>query len=198
MTESEKDERIQELEQEIAVIQKSFGILSVKLNTLQQLMSLTAAAISYEKKLEKVMELIMSKMGVEAASILEVDDSKQELFFRSARGEKADAIMKFRLQLGQGIAGWCAQENVTLAVSDVKKDARYYKAISDAIGFDTRSILCVPIMVRGKVYGVIELVNKIEDDVFTSSDIEMLTDFANFINILGELKQQLQVKEVKS
>ena len=85
--------------------------------------------------------------------------------------------MKFRIKMGQGIVGFCAEEGVGLAVSDVTKDSRFHAAISEKIGYPTRSILCVPMQMEGRIVGALELINKKSSDVFS----ERYLNIANFV-----------------
>jgi GAF domain-containing protein len=105
------------------------------------------------------------------------DINQHDLFFGAARGPKAGEVMMFRVQMGQGIVGFCAEEGVGLAVSDTTKDSRFYAAISEKIGYPTRSILCVPMQMEGRVVGALELINKKGSDVFSERDLNI----ANFI-----------------
>ena len=71
------------------------------------------------------------------------DISDDDLQFVAATGPKASEVMKFRVPMGQGIVGFAAQEGVSLAVSDVEKDDRFYKDISDKIGYPVIIVDCI-------------------------------------------------------
>jgi sigma-B regulation protein RsbU (phosphoserine phosphatase) len=81
--------------------------------------------------------------------------------------------------MGVGIVGFCAQENVCLAVSDANKDRRFHKAISDAIGYETRSLLCAPIAREGTVLGAVEVLNKAGGAAFDPGDVAVLAYLAS-------------------
>ena len=57
-----------------------------------------------------------------------------------------------RFAVGNGIAGYVAETGETLNVSDAYTDDRFNKAIDEQTGYVTRSILCMPICIRGQVY----------------------------------------------
>jgi GAF domain-containing protein len=82
------------------------------------------------------------------------------LIFKIAKGEKADKIKSYSLKIGEGIAGFVAKEGKAEIVNDVKKDSRWKREIAEAIEFPTFSILCVPLITREEVIGVIEMINK--------------------------------------
>ena len=59
-------------------------------------------------------------------------------------------------------------------MSDVAHDARHAAAITKALGFETRSILAVPILHQDRVLGVIELVNKLGSNEFQRHELELV------------------------
>jgi len=80
--------------------------------------------------------------------------------------------------LDDSIAGWVVKEGKPLLIPDVRKDPRHYQQADDTTKFATRSILGVPLRVKDKVIGVLEVLNKIDDKEFTQDDVETLTTLA--------------------
>ncbi|HVE39223.1 MAG TPA: GAF domain-containing protein, partial [Planctomycetota bacterium] len=68
----------------------------------------------------------------------------------------------------------CAQDARTLPVSDVANDPRHAAAFTKALGFETRSLLAVPLVHQTKVLGVIELVNKTGSNEFQRHEVELV------------------------
>ena len=68
---------------------------------------------------------------------------------------------------------------MSLALSDVQKDPRYYRGVSDRVHYETRSILCSPIIAHGRTFGCMELVNRRESPVFTEYEVGMLSYIAH-------------------
>lgn len=130
--------------------------------------------MSMEDVINFVMDMAVDKINAESGSILLADVNGKELYFATARGPKAKEIMSFRVPMGQGLAGFCAREGVSLAISDAQRDPRFYKKISQALGYETRSLLCVPIQQDGQIYGVIEVINKKSDSNFSSDETNAL------------------------
>ena len=106
----------------------------------------------------------------------------------------------------KGIAGWVASHGQPLMVDDVNRDDRYYRSISEDLGYTTRSILCVPMIAKRDVIGVLQLLNKVGGSYFTLADQEMLTAFAAqsavsidnarlYENLRGERDRILAVEE---
>ncbi|MBV8879463.1 MAG: GAF domain-containing protein, partial [Planctomycetaceae bacterium] len=109
----------------------------------------------------------------EASSVFRAD-RKGNLTLVAARGRVADKVVGLKLKKGQGIAGACAQDRRTLPVSDVANDPRHAASITKALGFETRSILAVPIVHGDKALGVIELVNKVGSNEFQRHELELV------------------------
>ena len=84
------------------------------------------------------------------------DDEMQDL----------DKTKEIRMAVGVGIAGRVAETGETMNVTDAYTDPRFNKAVDEQTGYETRTILCMPITIRGQVIGVVEMVNK-KEGVFT-------------------------------
>lgn len=130
--------------------------------------------MSMEQVVNFVMDLSLDKVGAEAGSIMFADVNGRELYFATARGPKAHEIMSFRVPMGKGIAGFCSREGVSLAISDAEKDPRFYRDISEALGYPTKSMCCAPIQYEGRVFGAIELLNK-RNNHFVGAEVNVLT-----------------------
>src|SRR5258707_2287046 len=105
--------------------------------------------------------------------MLMVDEEKQELLFELALGAKGKEVSALRLQMGEGIAGWVAQTGKPTIVNDTQKDPRFAPKFDTKTQFKTRSILCAPLISRGRTIGVVEIINKLGGK-FTQSDLDIL------------------------
>jgi PAS domain S-box-containing protein len=79
-----------------------------------------------------------------------------------------------RLQPGQGIAGWVAQQGFGTVVPAASEDGRYFQDFDRRLGFITRAIACAPIRSQDEVIGVLEALNPLGDD-FDSDALPVLT-----------------------
>ena len=128
--------------------------------------------------LTRILESATRLTDGEASSLLLVDNENNKLFFEIALGPKGPEVKRFTLNMGEGIAGWVAQNNTSLVVNDVDRDKRYYSDISEKIGYPTDSILAVPMRIKDKCIGVIEIINKKKNNIFTNEDLQWLEIFA--------------------
>jgi diguanylate cyclase (GGDEF)-like protein len=147
--------------------------------TTQRLAILTDIVKTANSILEprKVIELIMAKIQQlipsEAWSMLMVDEEKQELTFELALGEKGRDVSSFRVKMGEGIAGWVAQTGKATIVNDTSRDPRFARRFDSQTQFQTRSILCAPLISRGRTIGVVQVINR-RGGKFTQADLEVL------------------------
>jgi hypothetical protein len=126
-----------------------------------------------------LLDLAMERTGCEAGSVFVARPGGRELEFAVVRGPRADELLRLgiTIPLGVGVVGFCARENVCLAVSDVEKDPRFHRAVSQAIGYATRSLLCAPAARGGRVLGALEVLNK-RGGPFDPRDVAVLAHLA--------------------
>jgi len=128
--------------------------------------------------LNKIIESATRLMEAEASSLLLVNPENNKLYFEIALGSKGAEVQRFSLNMGEGIAGWVAANNRSLIVNDVQEDSRFYSDISKQIGYPTKAILAVPMRVKERCVGVIEIINKIGGGGFAEEDLQWLEMFA--------------------
>jgi Nif-specific regulatory protein len=81
--------------------------------------------------------------------------------------------------MGEGIAGWVALHNRSLMVNDTDEDSRHQRDIGRKIGYPASSILAVPMRVKNRCIGVLEILNKRDGRSFDNDDLQWLEIFAN-------------------
>jgi signal transduction histidine kinase len=109
----------------------------------------------------------------EASSILLLDRKSGQLYFEAATN--LPGIRSIVVPTEGSIAGLVVQTGKPIVVPDVREDPHFYRQADEQSDFNTRSILAVPMVVRGNVLGVLEVVNKQGGGEFTREDVEMLT-----------------------
>src|SRR3972149_2888040 len=154
-----------------------------RLELFETISRAVSSTLDLQKLLEKVMEITKSVMGAEACSVLLPDESGGELVFTVALGEKGEEAREFKIKPGQGIAGWVLQNGEPLLIKDVKADGRFYRELDDKTGFETRSMIAVPLLVKDKSLGVIEVINKVNGGQFDKVDEDTLVTMAGQIAV---------------
>jgi diguanylate cyclase (GGDEF)-like protein len=153
-------------------------------------------ALTSTLDLPKVLDIIMEKISElfrpKNWSLLLLDDSKSQLYFEIAVGEGAEKLLDVRLKVGEGIAGWVAQHGEPLLISDAYSDPRFNPNPDEKTRFRTQSIICVPLKSKGKVLGVIELINQLEGKSFQLEDLTLLKTLADYAAIAIENAQYFE------
>ena len=150
-----------------------------KFETLIEINTLINSDYSDVKELlRKIIESATRLTEAEASSLLLVNPENNKLYFEIALGTKGAEVQRFSLNMGEGIAGWVAANNRSLIVNDVSSDRRFYSDISKKVGFPTNSIVAVPMRLKDRRVGVIEIINKRDGAPFTEEDLQWLEIFA--------------------
>lgn len=136
--------------------------------------------------LDRVMEHIGSFFGPLNWSLLLVDSGQGELVFARVVGRAAEALTGQRLKIGEGVAGWVAQHGVSAVVENPAQDSRWTPRLDVMTGFKTESIVAVPLRSGDKVFGVIELLNRLAGGAFSAYDMRVLSTIADFAAIAVE------------
>jgi signal transduction histidine kinase len=147
------------------------------LELLLEVGRLLSSKLELGELLTSVLELATRVVDAERASLLLLDGKTNELYFDVALGLGPDAS-KVRLQLGQGIAGSVAQGRKAEIINAVHQDPRWSPAMDAQSGFVTRSILAVPMLLKGRLVGVLEAINK-RGEGFTEADTRAFEAFAS-------------------
>ncbi|MBR9979739.1 MAG: sigma 54-interacting transcriptional regulator [Desulfatitalea sp.] len=156
--------------------------------------------VSSVQDLDKLLELITTSaarvMQAKAASLLLVDRKTNTLYFQVATGEKRDAVKEYRVKMGQGIAGHVAQTGQALLIEDVRNDPRWFKEISESIGFETQSIACVPLKRDRIIIGVMQIIDKEDGHPLSRGDMRLLEEFATLAALaLGHAQSLEEVRQ---
>ncbi len=156
------------------------------LRKLVELAGQISSSLDLDRVLHRAMQAAEELLQAEASSIFQMDEARGDLFFRVARGEKAEQVKEIRIKLGEGVAGWVAAHQTPLIVADTRVEPRFNPGVDARSGFTTRNILCVPLTHREQLLGVIQVLNKRPPATFDFHDQELLTLLANQIAVALE------------
>jgi signal transduction histidine kinase len=110
----------------------------------------------------------------ELASILEYDETSEELRFLAMHWFERDLLRPMGVPLDGSAAGWVFRKGQPLIIQNVKVDQRHFKVVDRMTNHETQSLVAVPLMVRGEVVGVLEALNKKDDAHYTEEDLTIL------------------------
>lgn len=164
---------------------------------------INSADLNLGSLLNTIMKIAQKVMHAEASTLMLIDTKTNELVFEVARGKKGKNLKEnFRLKMGQGIAGWVAQNEKPAVVPDVTADPRFYSVPDQKTGFQTRSIICVPLKVRNKTIGILQAINPVNKNSYSIRDLSIFKAFANQAAVAIEnakvRQYQLEEKRLKN
>jgi len=134
--------------------------------------------VSHTRLLEMVVETAVHIISANAGALLLLDEESDELVFAVAVGGKSEEVKSFRVPLGHGVAGLVAASGQPMAIAGTDS-VETAQEIAEGIGYQPRSVLCVPLFYGGEVVGVLELLDKLDAEAFYPDDIGALSLFAN-------------------
>jgi len=128
--------------------------------------------------LDELLQLITATatelLDCEASSILLYDEKHPRLYFAAATGSDPVKLAEIPVPIDNSLAGTIFRTNQPMILNNVEQDPRHYTLVSDHIKFKTKSLLGVPMLVKGRAMGVLEAVNK-RDGEFTERDVTILS-----------------------
>ena len=133
-----------------------------------------ASTLDLDTLLNDIVRASSDITHAEAASILLYDDTAQQLYFQVATNIDEPTMRGLVVPLDKSVAGWIVTNRQSVRIDDVQKDERFYSDVGQTTGFETKSILGIPLITKNKIVGVLEVVNK-KRGKFTDPDESMLT-----------------------
>jgi signal transduction histidine kinase len=169
------------MQREEWTLEEKVGILERRIATLERILKISqilTSTLQLEPLLQTIIQAATELTDTQAGSIMLVDKSTGELRFEAASGSKREEVKRVTVPLEGSIAGWIVREGKPLMISDVRQDPRFYTRVDETTDFETRSILGVPLQVKGEVIGALEALNKTGDGIFTQADVQTLSTLA--------------------
>lgn len=166
------------LQDENKVLKKEVRSLRDFVQVLDELYGKGAEIKGDEELLPLLNHILKQSLAILDApdgSLMLLDTEKNELAFVLVNGEIADDLVGYRIPADHGIAGWVVQNGKSALVPDVRRDNRFSHLIDETFKFRTQSILATPLIGRGRILGVIEVLNQPGDDPFSEHDLALIS-----------------------
>jgi len=181
------DALVAELSQHLLALQDLLSHLEQELKTqaserdelaaLYEIGHAIGSSLDLTEVLNEVMDQIIRLTGAERSFLMLVDPDTGELEFRAARNMDRETIASSSFEISRSIVNQVATTGQPIVTTNAQMDPRF-KAQESVIGYNLRSILCVPLRYRGEVTGVIYADNRILTALFSDQDRDLLTAFA--------------------
>ncbi|MFN7686087.1 MAG: GAF domain-containing protein [Oligoflexia bacterium] len=159
----------------------SVALNATKLVVAETLLALVIKDLSYPDFMREILLMFLKTIKCEAGSIFEVEPAGKFLFFRAAAGQQSDRLSALQIPIGRGIVGYAHESRQIACVQDCKHDPRFLKAVDQTVGFNTRNLIAIPIVIRDRVFCVVEVLNRIGADQFSDEDIELVKYIADLV-----------------
>ncbi len=151
------------------------------LNTYLTVSSMLAQSLDLHELLEVALYCCMDVVSAEAASVLLLDDEKQNFRFYQVEGPAKPILMAATFPVDRGLAGSVLQAQQSEIINDVRNDPRFYKRVDSESGFETRNMIAIPLTAGEERVGVLEVLNKTNGGSFTDEERLLLVSIAEEI-----------------
>lgn len=180
------------LQSEVELLREELAraqVANATLAPLQLARSEVAAEGDLASYLSEVLRRAAGMVSAEAGSLLLLDEDGRHLEFAVVHGGGGRDLVGKRIPASAGVAGWCLEQRRPLVVNDPARDPRYYTQVAEQTDFATHSLICVPLIAKGKAIGVLEALNKAGGQPFNGHDISLLWAFASQVALAIGRKQ---------
>jgi signal transduction histidine kinase/putative methionine-R-sulfoxide reductase with GAF domain len=167
-----------------------------QLSSLNDVTRQLTSTLELEPLLNNILKSGVEILNCEAGSLLLVDENTGELVFRATDGPVAANLLNTRLPPGTGLVGKSVNERAPLIVNDVQNSKAWFQKTDQKTGFVTRSILVVPLMVKGQPIGVVEVINKKDGSPFIQDDQDLLSTFAGQASVAVDNARQFTMTDL--
>jgi PAS domain S-box-containing protein len=148
-----------------------------ELTLLNQAVTACASSLEPSQVLFAILEETRHLLNVVSSSVWLIEPGTNELVCRDATGPYGGTLRGWRLGVGEGIVGQVASAGESLVVPDTRTDKRHYKGVDQRTGLELRSLIAVPLRVKDKVIGVIEVVDS-SPGRFGPPDLQLIESLA--------------------
>ncbi|MFP4322474.1 MAG: SpoIIE family protein phosphatase [Anaerolineales bacterium] len=149
-----------------------------ELSAMQTISTVLTSGIELDQLLRIIIDKLVETIGAERGTLYMVDEERGECWSRVLL-EDAAVLPEIRIKIGEGIAGTVAQTGETLNIPEAHAHPLFNPSFDHETGYTTRNILAVPMRdPRQKVIGVVQMLNKRDDDAFTAQDARLLSAMA--------------------
>jgi two-component system NtrC family sensor kinase len=165
-----------------------------ELSTLHDIGRAVTSLLDLEKVLNRVVEAAVFLTGAEEGFLLLVDQETEELYMRAAKGLSQRQARSFRVKVEDSLSGQVITTGKPIMVSSAQ-DQEKFKLKTDYL---VKSLLHVPLKLRGEVIGVLSVHNRVSSEAFTDNDLRTLTTLAGYAAVAIENARLYQSMEEKA
>jgi diguanylate cyclase (GGDEF)-like protein len=136
--------------------------------------------------LHRLFARVAAVVPSQAATLLLHDPQGRALELRASRVLEPGVIDGVRFGCDRGIAGWVARHRQALRLDDASRDPRHDITLAERGGLVPHSMLCVPMVKKDALLGVLQVINKLDGSCFTDDELRMVETLADHAAIAIE------------
>ena len=140
---------------------------------------LLASEEAHRALLQSIVDAARAIFGAKAASVFLLDEEADELVFEAVSGEGEGELLGLRFPSSTGIAGWVLVTRQPLVVDDLMADPRFAQQAAESTGYVPQALIAVPLLADDRAIGVLEVLDRPPGTPFSTSDMNVLTLFAD-------------------
>ena len=149
-----------------------------QLSILNEITRQLTSTLEQEPLLQNILENAVTILNCEAGTLFLMDEQTGDLIFKKTVGPVATNLLGQRLPAGTGIVGRAVQSRAPVIENDAQRSSAHATSADKQTGFVSRSLLAVPMQIKDRVLGVIEVINRKDGLPFVQDDQNLLTAFA--------------------
>jgi len=136
---------------------------------------------------EEILQIILNRLSqlirAQNWSLYLMDEKQEELHFAVVVGLEGRDLTGMRLKVGEGLAGMVAKTGEPVLVANTRHDPHFDHRVDDQTGFSTQSLITLPLMLAGKVIGVLQIINPESKELFKERFFPILQILSDFVSI---------------
>ncbi|HKS16874.1 MAG TPA: GAF domain-containing protein [Planctomycetota bacterium] len=172
------------------VLTELYHRLRIREAALDRILHLFQDLSNPRRTFQDILEIVTEAIPADASSLFLVTAEDGTMTVVAATGPVADKVKGMKLPPGVGMPGVVARDRRTVAVSDVKKEPNYSRERHKIAGYETTSLLAVPVLYKGDLTGVLEVLNRKDGPEWMRHEVELLERLArgvgSIVNLIGE------------
>jgi response regulator RpfG family c-di-GMP phosphodiesterase len=157
-------------------------VQSIKeLDTINMISKAITSVLDIDELLDLCLGEINRKLNVKHSSVMLIDENRNELLVRASQGYRSSLVLGKTQKIDEGVAGRVVKDKKPILVQDIRQDSRFNR--SERPDYKTKSFVSVPLILRERVLGVINVIDKIAGGDFCESDVNLLCTIAGQVSI---------------
>jgi signal transduction histidine kinase len=149
-----------------------------RLAILYELSFQLGSSLDLEEVLNQVMDAIIELTGAERGFLMLIDEVGGELKMMVTRDVSEKAIDAHTLQISRSVVERAMTTAKGILTNNAQEDERF-SGQNSVVGYQLRSIMCAPLLARGRTLGAVYVDHRLHTSVFAKEDLELLATFAN-------------------